>query len=403
MAGPLYQIGVPGNPERGQGIDPEVFDRDTYTQFQTWLGETKSSEGCPVNCTYCFFKLDGQTPKRPDILMSPEDTIEAIADAPSYHPNIPVHFGSQTDAFSSKANIEHYSKILRLYGESDYPNPLVFITKRRIPAAFMDLAVEVPQDVLFYISYSGLNETGLEATTNERHQRDNFVQLHERGLPTVHYWRPFLPQNSRPERIDDILSFVSQYADCSVANGLRLNSGIQENIAPFWPEIMDQEYDFHKTGEFWPEGVRNFLRRHIALRYPDYPVYMGNTSCSVAYTTGQPDIQGLYGGRMCQESNCLTNQRESCLVARQQPTQAQVEASVTKFNIDPARIVIEDGKVLIDQQVETGTLVHLRYALRAVVLGRTVEYAGGHNWANVTDDVPITEVPWEENTLLPTG
>ena len=34
---------------RGQGINPKKFNREIFTQFQTWLGETKGVEGCPIN------------------------------------------------------------------------------------------------------------------------------------------------------------------------------------------------------------------------------------------------------------------------------------------------------------------------------------------------------------------
>lgn len=381
-------------PLRGQGIDPNLFERDTFTQFQTWLSETRSSEGCPVGCTYCFFKLDGQTPKRPEITMTPEATVASIANAPTYHPDMPIHFGSQTDAFSSRANIQHYTRILDIYGKTEYPNPLVFITKRHIPEVFMDKAVELGKRVLFFISYSGLNSTGLELSVNERHQRDNFANLEARGLPRVHYWRPFLPQNSSPERIDDILSFVSQHATCSIVNGLRLNDGIRDNIAPFWPEIKSAAIDFYQAGEFWPAGVRQHLIERVRSAYPDYPVYLGNTPCSVACATNEPDLQGLFRGRMCNESNCLPVKREQCKAAHRTPSTDEITASLAHIGLESAKVSIVGGKVMLAGNVDTGKLVHLRYALRAPVFAGTVEYAGGHNWANVTDDVPIIEVPW---------
>jgi len=99
---------------RDQGISPEYFDRNMFTQFQTWLGETKRTEGCPANCKYCFFKLDGLTPMRLQRLASPEIVLE--------------------------------------------------LTKRQIPNHFIELSKEISQDVVFYISYSGLAGTELEPT-----------------------------------------------------------------------------------------------------------------------------------------------------------------------------------------------------------------------------------------------
>ena len=111
---------------RGQGINPKKFNREIFTQFQTWLGETKGVEGCPINCQYCFFKLDNLTPTQPKEINPPEIILEQLKLAPTYQENIPVHFGSQTDAFSTKTNIEYYSKLIALYGESNYKNPLIF-------------------------------------------------------------------------------------------------------------------------------------------------------------------------------------------------------------------------------------------------------------------------------------
>lgn len=378
---------------RGQGIDPTAFEREAFTQFQTWLGETKSVEGCPVNCTYCFFKLDGQTPLKPNIGMSPQETVDQIGQAPTYHEDMPINLGSQTDAFSTRKNVEHYSEVVQRYGDSDYPNPLVFITKRRIPESFMQIAKDIGQPVVFYMSYSGLGGTGLEPTVKDEHLRDNFIGLKAYDLPRVHYWRPFMPQNSKPEKIADMLSFVSENANCSTLNGLKLNDGIRDNIAPFWPEIMDKEYDYSQSGDFWPEGVRDYVRHYAASEHPDYPLFF-DTACSLAYVLKRPDIQGVYQGALCRDSQCPPSQQALC--AGQQPmVHTDMARKVAKeVDIDPSKVELEDGKVIIDSEVATGSLVYVRSSLRLPVISKDVNYAG-HNWASSVDaENAIIEVPW---------
>lgn len=380
---------------RGQGIDPSNFDRGTFTQFQTWLGETRGVEGCPVNCTYCFFKLDGMTPARPRQLTTPEDVIAKLRLSPTYQENIPVHFGSQTDVFSTKANIEYYTKLLTLYGDSDYKNPLIFITKRLIPDSFVELSKQVPQSVIFYVSYSGLAGTGLEPTVVEDHQRENFVKLHANDVPAVHYWRPFTPLNSSDMRLRSILDHVSRYASCSVVNGLRLNSGIREHVGQIWPELFKYDFDFSTLGEVWPEGVRQRLSELVTSEYHKYPVFFGNTPCSVSRALHEPDRAGIYNGKMCLESNC--DQRGLCKDNYKMPTHEEILDACDDMGIDEKEVIFREDMVEMLGNIDAQAIVYLRNKLRFPVIPNRVDYAGGHNWAHVNESVKITEVEWGSN------
>jgi len=290
--------------KRGQGIDPNIFNRTNFTQFPTWLAETKSVEGCPLDCQYCFFQLDGQTPIKPKINISPKETLNLISEAYTYHPEIPLHFGSQTDVFSTKENINYYTKLLLEYGDSNYTNPLIFVTKKEIPDDFIKKVKQIKQKIIFYISYSGLSGSAIEPNINTNNLKDNFIKLYEEKIPRVHYWRPFLPDNSNQEKIHEVLDFVNKYATCSVLNGLRLNDGIRDNLIKFWPELSNKDYDFKKSSEFWPEGIRNYIQKYTSQKYPNYPLFMGNTQCSLAYALEVSDISGLYNRRVCLESLC---------------------------------------------------------------------------------------------------
>lgn len=383
--------------KRGQGIEPGIFNRGNFTQFQTWLGETKSVEGCPTDCKYCFFQLDGQTPIKPKINISPEKTLDLISKTYTYHSEMPLHFGSQTDAFSTKKNINFYTELLLRYGESNYNNPLIFVTKEEIPDDFIKKVKQIKQKVVFFISYSGLSDSKIEPNVSTDSFKNSFFKLYEAKIPRVHYWRPFLPFNSSQEKIESVLEFVNKYATCSVVNGLRLNDGIRNNLIEFWPELSNKEYDFKKVGEFWPEGVRNFIPKYVSEKYPDYPLFMGNTPCSLAYALEVSDISGLYKGRMCLDSLCLDSQRSKCNNAYKKPSLTEVLLATNKMEIKDEDVSLEEDKILIKGNVETGKRIYLKTILKFPVLTENTLYDGGYNWANVVEENQVTEVPWRDN------
>ena len=386
---------------RGQGIDPNTFvrERQSYTQFQTWIADTRGMVGCPLNCKYCFLQLDGKTPIRPHEDIPLEQMISELKNVETYHPNMPVNFGSETDVFSTRHNINYYYDLLRRYGETDFPNTIIFISKCSIPDKILDVATEIKQPVLFYISYSGLGGTKIEPNVRVNDIRDNFVRLKARNLPVIHYWRPFLPQNSNKETFDEILDHVTKYATCSVINGLRLNDGIRANIAKFWPELIEQDYDFSKTGEFWPQGVRGFLAKYLQQKHPDYPAFFGNTPCSVAYAQEKNDIQGLYNGRMCRESQCPETQRGKCAQNYHRPTEKELRRAIDEMGIKPSVTIFDKDMIVIKEKVEAGKLAYLRTALGFPVVSKTITYQAGYNWAKVREDEGIIEVSWKGNWI----
>lgn len=384
---------------RGQGLIPEQFvnQRSPYTQFQSWLGETLGVVGCPVDCKYCFFQLDGKTPAKPKEFMNPRELVDQLCKVPTYTKEMPINYGSETDVFSTSQTVAYYSELLRYYGQSQYPNPIVLISKRSIPAEIMDIAAKIHQPVLFYMSLSGLGGTPVEPTVNPEAIKQNFIKLKERNLLAIHYWRPFLPQNSTVHKIEEVLEFVSQNAVCSVINGLRLNSGIREHVAPFWPELMDREFDFTQSGEFWPEGIRQYLIQHIGKRYPMYPVFFGNTSCSVAYALRKSDVYGHYDSSACRESNCPLSQRNLCGSACGVPTLKEIRQAAEKIGISWDSIIIEEGRIILKGTVETGKITYLRHTLKFPVFSESVSYIAGYNWANIRAEERVIEVPWKDN------
>ena len=56
--------------------------------------------------------------------------------------------------------------------------------------------------------------------TNAYNKHEKSEKCIENNIDVIHYFRPFLPQNSDPKRIEEILNFVNKYTDVSVTTGL---------------------------------------------------------------------------------------------------------------------------------------------------------------------------------------
>ena len=228
-----------------------------------------------------------------------------------------------------------------------------------------------------------------------KNNKRKFCPPHKYNVPVVHYWRPFTPLNSKNEQFRNILNHVSKYANCSVVNGLRLNDGIRNHISKLWPELNNYDFDFSSLGEVWPKGVRQRLHEIIKNEFCEYPVFFGNTPCSVSKSLHQPDRAGVFAGRMCKESNC--NQRELCKTHYRIPSIEEVVKACSHVGIFQEQITLKSDLIKISGKINTQSLVFLRNKLRFPVISESVEYIGGHNWANVTDNIKITEIEWDTN------
>lgn len=169
-------------------------------QDDTWIA-VDPVVGCAKDCQYCFLQIYGATPKKGEVIVSPDEAINSLLSYETYRPESPIMLASETDAFMNIPNIAYYSEFLRRYDERGIGNTLAFVTKCHVPDKFIDLASNLENTrVIFYLSYSGLGKP-IEPTTNIPKLRENFRRLSEAGLDVIHYWRPFLPQNSNPDKI----------------------------------------------------------------------------------------------------------------------------------------------------------------------------------------------------------
>lgn len=267
-------------------------------------------QGCPNRCKYCFLQSVDGTGIRPIEIIKESDVISEIKKSKYYTPSIPLCFFSQTDIFSIPSNVEYLKRLLMLIRKTDIKNPLVFITKCSICDEIIEILQEMILEgfkILFYLSYSGLDST-IEGNIKEETIQNNFIKLSAANIPIIHYFRPLIPLNASRKRIDEIISFVSNYSIASVVAGLKIETAYQEKL-DFWPEIVEGE-DYTNAECVWPKGVRDVLKEY-GLKY-DYPIFETNT-CALSLALGTEERYGFYNSAPCKcFNNCPKKMREKC-------------------------------------------------------------------------------------------
>lgn len=338
-------------------------------QDDTWIA-VDPVVGCAKDCQYCFLQIYGATPKKGEVIMKPDEAIDNLLNYETYSPESPVMLGSETDVFMNISNIEYYSNFLKRYDNRAVGNTVAFVTKCHIPNEFIDLVSNLENTrVIFYLSYSGLSKP-IEPTTNIIKLRDNFPRLSEAGLDVIHYWRPFLPQNSSPHKIAEVIDHAARYARCSVAAGLKLNEGILNNIVKFWPELRNQEIDYDKVSAVWPIGVRDLVDNYTREMYPDYPLFWVN-SCALSYVLEKPEFNGMYKNSVCERNHCPLNQRGKCSHEYDDyiPTDSYIYESLKKMEISGGYTIdLSKRTIWLKGEISHGQLIYLRQKLKYNVL-----------------------------------
>lgn len=365
-------------------------------QDDTWIA-VDPVVGCAKNCQYCFLQIYGATPKKGDIIASPDETINSLLSYKTYRPESPVMLASETDAFMNTSNIDYYSKFLQRYDERGVGNTLAFVTKCHVPDQFIDLTNSLKNTrVIFYLSYSGLDKP-IEPTTNVHELKKNFPRLSEAGLDVIHYWRPFLPQNSTPEKIAEVIDYVAKYAKCTVAAGLKLNEGILQNVSKFWPELSSQQIEYEKVAAVWPSGARDYVEQYTRTQHPNYPLFWVN-SCALAYTLEEPEFNGMYNSNVCERNHCPLPQRNICedQFAEYKPTESDIQQALQKMEITGGYSINEKTKTIkVNGEVSHGQLIYLRQKLKYNVLAGN-KFMSENEWGGPAvgrDDLHIPYTP----------
>jgi len=293
----------------------------------SWLA-VNSVVGCTNGCKYCLFQANGTNNAEPKILGTPEEAIEQLLKYKYYDKQIPLCLLPGTDAFLNESNIEYLDKLLDTISKYNISNDLILVTKCFIPDNIIEKLKEMNKDrnVVIYLSYSGLPQE-LEPNVNKHNIEENFRRLSEAGIKIVHYFRPFLPQNSSKEKLKETLDFVSKYTNNSSIMGLKLIKTFAKQVSDIWPDIKGKEEELLKADAIWPEEVWDYF-------YNNYDhsqrLYQTNT-CALNAELGKPSTQ-YYGSEECQNYNiCSDEQRKLCESCKKGLNKIEVITKLDKY------------------------------------------------------------------------
>jgi len=306
-------------------------------QHASWLA-INPIIGCANNCRYCFLRPENLNKTKPIQLANPRETINKLLQSKYYNPNIPVAIGTRTDMFGTIKNRNYSERFLNEWEFRKIQNTLIFITKCKIPNSILRKVMKMQKTnfkFIFFLSYSGLDNT-IELGINHTDLRNNFKCLKKVGIPVVHYWRPFIPQNSYKEKIEDMLGYVSKYANASIVAGLRMTAKMINQFG-FWTELQKMDIDFVKVEQIFPSNAIDNLKKVIPT-YKTYPILYA-TSCAVANSLKIPEYNGVFNTRVCKKSSCTNKQREICskFHAKHRPTNIEIDKVLEGYRISEAR------------------------------------------------------------------
>ena len=278
----------------------------------TWL-VLNPIQGCPKKCRYCFLRERGLNQVKPNILLSPEEATKKLIKSKFYSKDIPLCLISQSDAFSTNENIEYVMQLIDNLKEKKVNNPIIFITKCHIPEyfiKFIDKYEKLGQKFIFFLSYSGLDNT-VEIGVNKEVIKTNFINLAKYNKKIIHYWRPFIKDNSTKEKIEEVYNFVKKYSLASVAIGLKTTDDIIDNIE--WDKLHQNRKKALNSDNVWNKFAYDYVWKELKEK-DEYPLFQ-TTSCALGYALSKPDRKFFYNTEICLKCNkCPKEQRKRCQI-----------------------------------------------------------------------------------------
>ena len=274
----------------------------------SWLA-INSVVGCPNRCKYCLLQATDENKTCPKEIVTPKKAVEELIDFKYYDETIPVCLLPNTDAFVNLDNINYLFSLFDEIIAHNLKNDLIIITKCAIPNIVIEKVKKLKDkgiNVIFYISYSDLGKE-YEPSISKEKLINNFKILKENGIDVIHYYRPFLPDNSNPEKIKEVLDTVNKYTDVSVTTGLALIENFIDKI-DFWDAIKENKESCLKSNCVWPESAWNFFNKGYNHKQQ---IFQTNT-CGLNAKLKKPSTQ-YYGSEECLNYNhCSKEQRERC-------------------------------------------------------------------------------------------
>ena len=361
----------------------------------TWL-VLNPIQGCPKKCKYCFLAERGLNRVKPNILVSPEEAVKQLLKSRFYNSSIPLCLISQSDAFSTKENVEYVKQLVENLMEKKVKNPIIFITKCHIPIdfiKFIDKYEKQGNKFIFFLSYSGLDHT-VELGVDKKIIEENFVNLNKYNKRIVHYWRPFLKENSTKEVIESVYNYVKKYCVASVAIGLKTTNDIIDNIG--WDKLNENREKALKADNVWNEFAYNYVWNELKNRDDDYPIFQ-TTSCALGYALNKADRKFFYNTDICTKCNkCPLAQRNRCKLKYEtykNPTKKDVLKILKKLNriSNINQIEIKDRLVVLkDMELNLNEISYLTDSLETQVITKKNE--NDYYWNTSINDAKILKL-----------
>lgn len=365
---------------------PERTRTPIVDQHATWIA-VNPVQGCPKSCSYCFLNERGQTAVRPDYLVEPGETVDLLTTSEFYAPDRAVALYTWTDVMALPASRSHLASVLEALAARQVANPIVLITKCRVPDATIEAIVAARSrglQVIVYLSYSGLDRS-IERGIRHDELRENFPRLAAAGIPIVHYWRPVYPESATPDTMRSVFEHAATYSRCSVAAGLKVEDAALARLSGDWPELATTPGVTEAEGVY-PRSFWDFIHATADAR-PAYPLFHTN-SCALAHVTGQGDRFGVHGTNVCtNRNNCPPAQRDRCATTvslRPALTDDTVAAALSARGIDDVAFTLNRATrtISVDAALTTNVTAALTHDLAAQV--HVTRQAADPYWASGT-------------------
>ena len=341
-----------------------VGDTSIIEMHDTWL-VVNSIVGCTNGCKYCFLQAANDNMTRPRIIADAAKAISCLFSSKYYTTTIPVCLLPNTDPFLNDKNIAYTKEMLEILAKNKISNPIILITKCLIPTDFVDYLSNLIKDgmkIVVYLSLSGLSKF-YEPNINHANIKTNFQNLASKGIKIIHYYRPFIPENSDAKSIDNMLDFVSEYTDISVITGLKLKSDFIDKI-DFWNITSTEKEKCLNASGVWPASAYEYF--HENYKHTQN-VFQSNT-CALAQALELPNTP-YYGTHECRHDNkCSKEQRERCAACKKNTDNImeRLKEQLVKLGKYDELIEIfqnEHAIIIKNSDLTTGDCAYLTYVL----------------------------------------
>ena len=300
-------------------------------------------QGCSNGCKYCLLQGKTGNHMKPFVLVSPKEAVNLLFESKYFNSKIPICLMPGTDPFLNDNNITYLNELLQIFINKKINNPIIIITKCLIPDKTINLLNKLKKKVV-YLSYSGLSKV-FEPNINHEAIKLNFKKLKENNIKTIHYYRPFLKENSSIKDINELLDFVKKYTDISVITGLKVRTDFISELE-FVPIIKTNTQECLDASSIWPKEAYDYFFKN----YQHSQNVFQTNYCALAQILEEACPQ-FYGTYECSNFNhCSIEQRKRCsLYKKEIISDEKIIKLIKKLDIETNDIQIIRDKNKVDR------------------------------------------------------